>query len=317
MTTLPSSPRPRRGHTPSSFLQSLRGLRVGLLVALVSVGACGGSKGEQGSAPSMSSGARTPSMGGPRVPLAPTADDQLPAAVLGRAGPLQGSSVEYDTGDTLTVGYLAVPAGDGPFPALVIVHEWNGLVDRVRQVADALAAEGYTTLAVDLYEGRTGSTAEENRALVAEVMADQPKMIANLDSAVAYLKRRPDVSGRVGAMGWCFGGGVALSFGLDGVNHDATAIFYGQLLDDPQKLAHLSHEVYGTFAALDRSIPPSAVEKFVAALHEAGVPNDVHVYDDVNHGFWLHVDQDPEGRTKGALDAWQRLKAYLKRTLGS
>jgi len=259
---------------------------------------------------------RAPAMGGPRVPRAPTTSDQLPAAILGTAGALQGTNVEYVSGDTLTVGYLAVPAGEGPFPALVIIHEWNGLVDRVRQVADALAAEGYVTLAADLYRGRAGSTPEENMALVREVMADQPRMIANLDSAVAYLKRRPDVSGRVGAMGWCFGGGVALSFGLDGVNHDATAIFYGQLLDDPQRLAHISHEVYGTFAALDQSIPPAAVEKFVAALREAGVPNDVHVYDDVNHGFWLHVDQDPEARSKAALDAWQRLKAYLARTLG-
>jgi carboxymethylenebutenolidase len=117
-------------------------------------------------------------------------------------------------------------------------------------------------------------------------------------------------------MGWCFGGGVALSFGLDGVNHEATAIFYGQLVDDPEVLARMSHEVYGTFAALDGGIPPEAVESFVAALREAGVENDVHVYDDVNHGFWLRVDQDPETRTAPALDAWQRLKAYLDRTLG-
>ena len=256
-------------------------------------------------------------MSGPRG--SPGAHRRRPAA---RRHPGNGGAAAGDrrastwTGDTLTVGYLAVPEGAGPFPALVIIHEWNGLVDRVRQVADALAAEGYVTLAADLYEGRTGSNPEENMALMPEVMADQPKMIANLNAAVAYLKSRPDVTGRVGAMGWCFGGGVALSFGLDGVNHDATAIFYGQLLDDPEKLAHMSHEVYGTFAALDQGIPPAAVEKFVAALREAGVPNDVHVYDDVNHGFWLHVDQDPEGRSTAALDAWQRLKAYLERTLG-
>jgi carboxymethylenebutenolidase len=311
MSTLPTCHRSATAH------RSARPLRVPTLFVLLGAIACGGSGQNQQSTPAMTSGASTPAMGGPRVPRAPTAADQLPAAILGKAGPLEGTNVEYVTGDTLTVGYLAVPAGEGPFPALIIIHEWNGLVDRVRQVADALAAEGYVTLAADLYSGRTGSSPEENRALVAEVTADQPKMIANLDSAVAYLKRRPDVSGRIGAMGWCFGGGVALSFGLDGVNHDATAIFYGQLLDDPAKLAHISHEVYGTFAALDRGIPPSAVEKFVAALREAGVPNDVHVYDDVNHGFWLHVDQDPEHRSAAALDAWQRLKAYLSRTLGS
>jgi len=274
--------------------------------------ACGG--GEQARTPE-AAGTGGPAMTGPRVPAAPTAENQLPPAILGQAGPLQGVDLQYVDGDSLTTGYLAVPAGDGPFPALVIVHEWNGLVDRVREVADALAAEGYVTLAVDLYEGRTGSNAQENRALMAEVRDNQPKMIANMNAAVDYLRSRPDVTGRVGAMGWCFGGGIALSFGLDGENHDATAIFYGQLVDDPARLAHISHEVYGTFAGLDQGIPPSAVEAFVAALREAGVPNDVHVYDDVQHGFWLHVDQDPAKRTAPALDAWQRLKAYLARTL--
>ncbi len=279
--------------------------------ALAVLAACGGRE----SPPAADAASAGADATGPRVTAAPTAQDQLPPAILGQAGPLQGTDVRYLEGDSTTVGYLAVPAGTGPFPGLVIVHEWNGLVDRVRQVADALAAEGYETLAVDLYHGRTGSTPDENMALVREVQSDQPAMIANLDSAVAYLKRRPDVSGRIGAMGWCFGGGVALSFGLDGQEHDATAIFYGQLVDDPARLAHISHEVYGTFAALDQSIPPAAVHRFEDALRQAGIPNDLHVYDDVQHGFWLHVDDDPATRSAPALDAWQRLKAYLGRTL--
>ena len=254
---------------------------------------------------------------GPRVPAAPTADDQLPAAILGQAGPLMGSPARYVPGDTLTTGYLAVPEGEGPFPALIIVHEWNGLVDRVRQVADAFAAEGYVTLAADVFRGRTGSNPEENMALVTEAMADMPGVVANLDHAVAFLKSRPDVTGRVGAMGWCFGGGVALSFGLDGQNHQATAIFYGRLVDDPQRLARMDHEVYGTFARLDQGPSPEQVQAFRTALEAAGIPNDLHIYDDVNHGFWLHVDQEPAVRSGPALDAWRRLKAYLDRTLRS
>jgi carboxymethylenebutenolidase len=251
----------------------------------------------------------------PRVRVSPTADDALPSALLGQAGPLEGQDLRYVQGDTRTAGYLAVPEGAGPFPALVIIHEWNGLVDRVREIADDFAAEGYVTLAVDLYEGRTGANPEENMALVREVQADQPKMIANLNAAAAYLRGRPDVTGRVGAMGWCFGGGVALSFGLDGDNHEATAIFYGRLVDDPEVLAGMDHEVYGTFARLDSGPSPEQVAAFRAALDAAGVPNDLHVYDDVNHGFWLHADQDPDVRNSPALDAWKRLKAYLQRTL--
>jgi carboxymethylenebutenolidase len=256
-------------------------------------------------------------MTGPRVPAAPTADDQLPSAIIGEAGPLMGVDLQYLEGDTLTTGYLAVPEGEGPFPALIIVHEWNGLVDRVRQVADNFAAEGYVTLAADMYQGRTGSSSEENIALMTEVKETPDGMIANLNAAVAYLKGRDDVTGRVGAMGWCFGGGVALSFGLDGDDHEATAIFYGRLVDDPERLAHMDHEVYGTFAELDTGIPTAEVEAFEAALRAAGVENDLHIYDAVNHGFWLRVDGAPEVRTEAALDAWQRLKAYLDRTLGA
>ena len=142
-----------------------------------------------------------------------------------------------------------------------------------------------------------------------------PTVVANLNAAVAYLKSRSDVTGRVGAMGWCFGGGIALSFGLDGDNHDATAIFYGRLVDDPEVLASLDHEVYGTFARLDRGPAPEQAEASEAALREAGIENDLHIYDDVNHGFWLRVDGDPDVRSAAGLDAWERLKAYLDRAL--
>ena len=244
----------------------------------------------------------------------PTQD--LPPAIIGNGGALEGWDHRYVEGDTLTTGYVAIPDGDGPFPALVIIHEWNGLQDRVRQLADDFADEGYLTLAADLFQGRTGSSPQENMALVREAQADQPAMIANLNAAVAYLKSRSDVTGRVGAMGWCFGGGVALSFGLDGDNHEATAIFYGRLVDDPEVVARLDHEVYGTFGALDNGPSPESVAGFEAALRAAGIENDLHVYDDVDHGFWLRVDGDPEARTAPAADAWQRLKAYLQRTLG-
>lgn len=250
-----------------------------------------------------------------RVPMAPTADDEMPPSIEGMGGPLLGTDLRYVEGDDATVGYLAVPEGSGPFPALVIIHEWNGLVDRVRQVADDLAAEGYVTLAVDLYQGRTGTNPEENMALVNEVRADPEGMIANMDAAVAALRARDDVTGRVGAMGWCFGGGIALSYGLDGADHEATAIFYGQLLDDPAQLASLDHEVYGTFARLDSGPSPESVAAFEAALDAAGIESDLHIYDAVDHGFWLYVDEDPEVRAEPALDAWQRLKAYLGRTL--
>jgi carboxymethylenebutenolidase len=247
-----------------------------------------------------------------RVTSPPTAEGELPPAIVGRGGDLQGQRLKYLGADDATTGYLALPEGEGPFPALVIIHEWNGLTDRVRQVADDFAAEGYVTLAADLFGGRVGESPEENRALMAEAEAG---VVPNLNAAVRYLRSREDVTGRIGAMGWCYGGGVALSFGLDGENHEATAIFYGRLVEDPEVLASMDHEVYGTFAREDSGPAPESVEHFEAALDAAGIENDLHIYDDVDHGFWLRVDGDPELRTAPALDAWQRLKAYLGRTL--
>jgi carboxymethylenebutenolidase len=286
---------PRRKSTTLSLLK---------LLCLLPLAGCG----EQAGVPADSGG-------DPNLAPSEGMDEGLPPSIRGAAGPLSGQEISYVPGDEISTGYLAVPDGSGPFPALVIVHEWNGLVDRVRQVADDLAAEGYVTLAVDLFDGRVGSNPDENRALVSEVQSNPEKMIANMNAAVAYLKGRPDVTGRVGAMGWCFGGGIALSFGLDGDDHDATAIFYGQLIDDPSRLAALDHEVYGTFARLDQGPSPESVASFEAALRAAEIPNDLHIYDEVNHGFWLHVDQDPDVRGGPARDAWLRLTAYLDRAL--
>ncbi len=252
-----------------------------------------------------------------RIEMGSADDGGLPAAILGTAPAPRGEDVHYVAGDQATRGYLAVPEGEGPFPALVLIHEWNGLVDRVRQVADAMADEGYVALAADLFQGRTGSSPDENRALMAEANADPDAVIGNLNEAVHFLRARDDVTGAIGTMGWCFGGGIALSYALGGEHHDATAIFYGRLVTDPEVLAAIDHEVYGTFAEMDGGIPPDQVNQFVDALRAQGIENDVHIYDAVNHGFWLRVDDDPDLRTAPARDAWDRLKAYLERTLAS
>lgn len=249
--------------------------------------------------------------------VAPRSAEALPRSILGEAPPPQGVTVHYYAADPATAGYLAVPAGAGPHPAVILIHEWDGLVDRVRQLADDLAARGYVALAADLYSGRTGSGPQENRALVQEVRARQDFIIANLDAGQRFLRERPDVSGRVATMGWCFGGGIALSYALGGAEHDGTAIFYGSLVTDPDSLRALSHPVYGTFAAQDDGIPPDQVREFVGALRSVGIDNDVHIYDGVDHGFWLYVDRDPEARLEPARDAWDRLQAFLQRTIGS
>ena len=242
-------------------------------------------------------------------------DSDIPDAILGKAASPRGEDLAYFDSDPSTVGYIVTPDGEGPFPAVILIHEWNGLVDRVRQVADALADEGYVALAADMYSSRIGTNRDENMALMQEAQADPDRVISNLDAAARYLRGRDDVTGKVAAMGWCFGGGVALSFALGGESHEGTAIFYGRLIEDPDVLASIDHPVYGTFAELDGGIPPDQVNRFAEALRTAGVENDIHIYDDVNHGFWLWVDRDPETAAAPAADAWTRLKAYLARVL--
>lgn len=249
------------------------------------------------------------------VGQAQAVDDSMMRAISGAGEPPSGETVSYFADDPQARGYLAVPDGDGPFPAVILIHEWNGVVERIQQTADAFAAHGYIALAADLYQGRTGSSREENMALVREARTDEARIIANLDAAVAFVREQTPSTGKVATVGWCFGGGLALSYALGGDQHEGTAIFYGSLLDDPEAMSHVHHEIYGTFAENDRGIPVSEVEAFVTALRAAGIDNDVHIYDDVDHGFWLYTERDPANNRPAAAHAWERLKAYLSRAL--
>lgn len=239
-------------------------------------------------------------------------DSQLPDAIVGKAGELKGETLNYFKD---AQGYLAAPSEPGPHGAVILIHEWNGVVDRIKQMADSFATEGFVALAADLYKGRTGSNRQENIALMSEASADQAEIVANLNAAVAYLRTRDDTNDKIATIGWCFGGGIALSYALGGEHHEGTAIFYGRLITDPEILKNLDHEIFGTFAGQDRGPSVEQVNDFVAALRKVGIPNDVHIYDPVGHGFWLYVDKDPDIRTEPALHAWERLQSYLDRTI--
>jgi carboxymethylenebutenolidase len=278
------------------------------LAALLLLAACGGNGGSaEDPAPRMRDDDDTHAL----ELSADEATRWLPDAIVGRGGALAGRNVAYFEADSATNGYLAVPRGEGDFPAVLLIHEWGGLNDRIRQLADDFADAGYIALAVDLYSGQSGSTPDENRALMQAAMADQQRIIDNLDAAAAFVRARDDASGSLATIGWCMGGGVALSYAIGGENHDATAIFYGRLVQDPEVLREVTHPIHGTFAAKDEGIPPADVAQFVTTLRNIGIPNDVHVYDDVDHGFWLWVDQEPDVRAAPALDAWERLMRFL------
>ena len=231
------------------------------------------------------------------------------------------NSVIFATGDfeveTLPVeyfpksdGFLAKPNVEGQYPAIVMIHEWWGLNDNIKQMAKKLASHGYVVLAVDLYEGQVGTTAEEARQL--RTSFEQSQLTENMNSAVSYLKEHHFPSS-IGSIGWCFGGGQSLNLALNNEDMDATVIYYGQVVTDTEELSKLSWPVLGIFAELDNGIPPETVHEFEMSLDENGIENDIIIYPGVNHAF-----ANPSGDRYApdeSKDAWQKTLKFFKNNL--
>ena len=207
--------------------------------------------------------------------------------------------------------YLAQPAGEGPYPAVLLLHEWWGLNDDIVAKADVLAAEGYVVLAPDAWQGI--STRSIPHALWLVSTQPQVRIASDLDVAFDYLAERDNVDGgRIASLGFCFGGSQSLQLGLRQPRLAATVLFYGQLLTDPVELAALreADPVLGIFAEEDFSIPVEDVYRFEESLTELGIEHQVSIYPDVNHGF---ANQEQAITSPGpAADAWQETLEFLE-----
>lgn len=207
-------------------------------------------------------------------------------------------------------GYLARPSAPRDVPGVVMVHEWWGLNDHLRDMARVLSSEGYAVLAVDLFHGSVATTSEQAQAQTRGL--NQTEATRNLRAAVAYLReqeRAPAIAG----LGWCFGGGQSLQLALSGEFLDGTVIYYGSLVADESRLAAISWPVLGVFGDQDRSIPVSQVRAFEAALQNLSVPVEVHIYPGVGHAF-----ANPSGSSYApdeTKDAWEKTLAFLARNL--
>lgn len=238
-----------------------------------------------------------------------------PPATMQPAAPVTGRTVRYATVDGHAVsGYLARPRdATGPLPGIIVIHEWWGLNDNVRAMADRLAGEGYQALAVDLYGGRAAATSDEARKLMRAVLADTGRAADNLRQAYAYLADTLHAP-RVGVIGWCFGGSWSLQTALMLPRDiDAAVMYYGRPVTDKTALATLKMPLLGFFGAEDRGIPPKAVHRFEADLEAAGVDAEIHIYPGAGHAF-----ANPSGsayRPKPAHDAWQRTVKFFAKNL--
>jgi carboxymethylenebutenolidase len=219
------------------------------------------------------------------------------------------SNVEYYPNAT---GYLAYPTNGSSLPAVVMIHEWWGLNQNIKNEAERLASQGYAVLAVDLYSGRVATQQEDARTYVTEVRDNPDTAIDNLQAAVTHLSEMPNVnSSRIASLGWCFGGGQSLQLALNSEKPlAATVIYYGNLVTEPQELAEIDWPVLGIFGATDQSIPVDTVRQFEAALDANDIPNEIHVYEGVGHAF-----ANPSGDNYApdeTADAWAKTLAFLR-----
>lgn len=221
----------------------------------------------------------------------------------------ENKTVSYKSGDETVQGIEYTPAGKGPFPALIVIHEWWGLNDWVKDQASKLADQGYVALAIDLYRGKVATTPDEAHQIMRGVPEDRAKR--DLHAAFEYLASRPNVrKDRIGAIGWCMGGGYALDVALQEPTLAADVINYGHLATDPDAIKKINASILGLFGAQDKGIPPEDVRKFGDTLDKMGKKIDIKIYDDAGHAF-----ENPNNKTgyreADAADAWRRTTDFL------
>jgi carboxymethylenebutenolidase len=223
--------------------------------------------------------------------------------------------VTYKSGDETVKGILYTPSGNGPHPAIIVIHEWWGLNDWIKEEASKLADQGYVTLAIDLYRGKVATTPE----VAHEIMRGVPQDRANrdLDAAFHYLQSQPNVKkNKIGAIGWCMGGGYSLDLALEEPELAADVINYGHLATDPAAIKKINAPILGLFGAQDQGITPDDVKQFGEQLDKLGKKADITIYPDAGHAF-----ENPNNkggyRPKDAADAWQKIVSFFASTLKS
>lgn len=210
----------------------------------------------------------------------------------------------------LVYGHFVFPADMvDPLPAVIVFHESWGLDDNVRTMSDRLAGEGYIVLAVDLFAGSSTTTPELARQQMLQVVENPEAANENIRQAYEFVSAIASAP-RVGSLGWGFGGGWSLNTAmLYPDDLDATVIYYGQVIDDPERLRPIASPILGLFGAADKSITARSVEAFDTALRRLLKNYEIHIYPGVDRAF-----SNPSSSAYDAVaaeDAWQKTLAFL------
>jgi carboxymethylenebutenolidase len=213
-------------------------------------------------------------------------------------------------------GFLALPDGQGPHPAVVVIQEWWGMDDWVKNQARALAKAGYVALAVDLYRGKVANKQEDAHQLMMGLQEE--RALADLKAGVDFLAARPDVKpSALGVIGWCMGGRYALRLATVEPRLAAVVGYYGAPPTDPAAIAKIKAPVLGNFGAEDKGPTPDQAKAFEDALKKAGTPADFKIYEGAGHAFANENNPWKGYREEAAKDAWARTLAFFDKHLKS
>ena len=238
----------------------------------------------------------------------------LLSALLAPSLALGGGMVQFTQENKKVLGYLALPKGAGTHPGVVVIHEWWGLTDWVKEQTDSLAAHGYVALAADLYSGKVAYDEATAHQLMSGLIEDEA--IAALRAAADFLRGREDVRAQaLGVIGWCMGGKYSIRLAAADPGIKACVMYYGAPISDESSIRGLQAAVLGNFGAEDKGPSPDQVRRFEAELRRAGKKVDLKIYPGAGHGF-ANVNNPWGGyRAAAAKDAWARTIAFFNREL--
>jgi carboxymethylenebutenolidase len=224
-----------------------------------------------------------------------------------------GSMVTFPSGQDHVQGYLAAPSGKGPFPALILIHEWWGLNDQVKATADRLAKEGYVALAVDLYRGKSTADPEVAHQYMAGLPDD--RAVRDLLAAFSHLQEQADVRrDRIGSIGWCMGGKFSAQLAVHEPKLAACAIYYGSVPTDPATLKKIQAPVIGFFGGNDKAITPEMADGFEQEMKKLGKKVSVTIYPGAGHAFANETGKNYD--EAAAKDSWSRMMHFMQDHLG-
>jgi len=225
---------------------------------------------------------------------------------------ISSSMVQFQGGNPnrKTEGFLAAPKEPGRYPSVIVIHEIWGLVDHIKDVSKRLAQEGYVTLAVDLFDGKTLSKLEDGHR-IREQLTDK-KILADLNGGHAYLKTLKYVNARrTGSIGFCMGGGLSMLLACHNPEIIAAVVYYGRNQSPIDLVKNLSGPVLCNFAGADVVITEEDVNLLKQTLTKYGKAFDIKTYPGAPHGFFN--DTRENYRSEAAKDSWERvLKFYGK-----